>query len=321
MKARLFTLALLAAMVGLFLAGCPRQQTARLQGYIEGDYVYVASPLAGALQNLTTRKGAVVKPGDPLFALECTSEQADRDEADRRLKQSIAQLEDLKKGKRPSEIDSLEAQLGEARAALVMSTKERARQEHLYKTGVAAATDIDQARSTDDQNRKRVEALQADLDTGRLGAREDQITAAEADVRAREATLAKAEWNLGQKKQIAPREGLIFDTLYWEGEWVPAGRPVISLLPPANVKVRTFVPEQRLGALRMGGPLDIIVDGAAAPLRATVSFISPQAEYTPPVLYNRENRSKLVYMVEGSFAPEVAALLHPGQPVDVQIVR
>lgn len=160
--------------------------------------------------------------------------------------------------------------------------------------------------------------LEADLKTARLGSRVDQIKAAEANVRALEAALARAEWDLSQKRQTAPQSGLVFDTLYRKGEWVAAGRPVVALLPPQNIKVRAFVPETRVGAIHTGGRVRVTADGAPGPYTGTVSFISPRAEYTPPVIYSRDSRSKLVFMVEMVFDPETAVDLHPGQPVDVQ---
>jgi HlyD family secretion protein len=90
------------------------------------------------------------------------------------------------------------------------------------------------------------------------------------------------------------------------------------LLPPANIKVRFFVGEAELAGVRAGDRVSVTVQGLPAPLEATVSYLSPQPEYTPPVLYNRDNRAKLVYMVEAVFAQGAAADLHPGQPVDVE---
>jgi len=286
---------------------------------VEGEFVYVASPYAGALGSLYVRRGAQVKVGDPLFALENTSERTGRDEARRRLAQAHANLEDAKKGKRPSEIESIEAQLKQARSALVLSEREYARQEQLLRIpGATSQQDVDRARSTRDQDGQRVAQAEADLKTAQLGARTDQVAAAEAEVRAREATLARAEWDLSQKRQTAPKAGLVFDTLYREGEWVAAGRPVIALLPPQNIKVRAFVPEPRVGALHPGDSVQVFVDGVREPFIGKVSFISPQAEYTPPVIYSRESRGKLVFMIEAVFDPKIAVNLHPGQPVEVQ---
>jgi len=309
----------LLAVAGL-LAACSRSDSTRVQGYVEGEFVYVASPLAGQLETLAVRRGQEVKPGDPLFALEHGAESAQRDEAERKLAQARATLADAKQGQRPSEIEALRAQLQQAQAAQALAETEFIRQEKLVRTGAAAVQELDRARSTRDQDRKRTAQLEADLQTAQLGSRSGQIEAAAANVRALEAALARADWDLAQKQQAAPMAGLVFDTLYQTGEWVAAGRPIVELLPPQNVKVRAFVPEGRIGSLRYGETARVFVDGVDAPCSGKVSFISPRAEYTPPVIYSQESRGKLVFMVEVRFDAATAAKLHPGQPVDVEFV-
>jgi HlyD family secretion protein len=307
-----------ALVVACGLAGCNGPDRNQVQGYVEGEYVYVASPLAGALESLHVKRGTSVRAGDVLFILESAAEKAARSEADRRLAQGRATLEDAIKGKRPSEIASIEAQLQQAQAALRLSEIELARQEKLFRAHAGAAQDLDRARSTRDQDRQRVAQVEADLKTARLGSRSHQIVAAGANVRALEATLARAEWDLSQKRQVAAQDGLVFDTLYREGEWVAAGRPVVALLPPQNIKVRAFVSETRLGAIHLNDKVKVTVDGSKAPFFGKVSFISPQVEYTPPVIYSKESRDKLVFMIEAVFDPKTAESLHPGQPVDVE---
>jgi HlyD family secretion protein len=300
------------------LMGCSRPDPNLVQGYVEGEFVYVASPLPGALQTLAIRRGMQVKAGDLLFALDHTPEQAARDEAERRLAQTRANVEDVKKGKRPSEIAAIEAQLNQARTALTLAEKEYARQDNLTRTpGATSELEFLRARSARDQARQRVMQLEADLRTAQLGSRSDQIAAAEANLKATEAALTKAEWDLSQKRQGAPQAGLVFDTLYREGEWVPAGRPVVVLLPPGNIKVRAFVSETKFGSIHPGDSVRVSVDGTGAPFVGTVSYISAQAEYTPPVIYSKESRSKLVFMIEAVFDSASSAKLHPGQPVDV----
>jgi len=300
------------------LTGCGRTAADHAQGYVEGEFVYVASPYAGALKSLNVTRGDQVKTNALLFTLDNEPEKFARDEAERRLMQARSTLEDTRKGKRPTEIESAEAQLLQAQAALVLSEKELARQEKLLLTSASSAQDVDRARSTRDQDRQRVAQLQADLITAHLGSRSDQIAAAEANVKALAATLARAEWDLSQKNQAAPEAGLVYDTLYREGEWVPAGRPIVVLLPPRNIKVRAFVPEGLVGSIHSGDTVSVTVDGVPAPFMGKVSFISPQAEYTPPVIYSRETRSKLVFMIEAVFDPKTASRLHPGQPVDLR---
>lgn len=301
------------------LIGCDKAPSDLVQGYVEGEYVYVASPYGGALATLSVRRGTQVAAGDALFTLEYISEKAVRDEAELKLSQARANLQDRRKGKRPSEIASLRAQLQQAQAALQLSFREVARQEGLVTVpGAAVEVEVDRARSARDQNQQRVSQLEADLHTALLGSRTDQVTAAEAEVRAKEAALAKAEWDLAQKRQLAPKTGLVFDTLYREGEWVPAGRPVVVLLPPDHIKVRVFVSQLRLGAIRLGDTVQVMVDGVQGSLPGRVSYISPKAEYTPPMLYSQGSREKLVFLVEVLFDQTVAVKLHPGQPVDVQ---
>lgn len=309
----------LAALSLVLLASCRGPTPNRVQGYVEGEFVYVASPLAGTIESLYVERGAQVKAGDPLFAVDSTSENAVLDEAKRRLAQARANWEDAKKGKRPSEIESIEAQLEQARAAWTLSEKDFVRKETLVQSGLVTAQDFDRARSTRDQDRLRVVQLEADRKTAQLGSRSDQIAAAEANIRVSEAVLARAEWDVSQKRQAAPQAGLVFDTLYREREWVAAGRPVVALLPPKNIKVRAFVSEAQIGAIHPGDRVQVTVDGVSEPFIGKVSFISPRAEYTPPVIYSQANRGKLVFMIEVVFEPQTGANLHPGQPVDVQI--
>ncbi|WP_395738425.1 HlyD family secretion protein [Prosthecobacter sp.] len=300
------------------LLGCKRPPSNVLQGYVEGEFVYVSAPLAGKLTKLNVQRGSQVKEGDVLFELENVAETATRNEASQRVQQAKNTLADAQKGKRPTEIASLEAQLKQAREASSLAEIELARQMELTKSGAVAVDSTDQARSANVQNHKKVEQLEADLKTANLGMRSDAVAALEAEVKAREAALAKAAWDLSQKQQKAPLAGVVNDTLYREGEMVGAGKPVVVLLPPANIKVRTFVPQTRLTTLKVGDAVKVRLDGVAEALNAKVSFIAAQAEYTPPVIYSQENRSKLVFMIELRFDNEVAAKLHPGQPVDVE---
>lgn len=292
-----------------------------MQGYAEGEFVYVSSPLPGKLTKLHVERGAQVKKDDPLFELESVVETTARDEAEHRLAQAQATLEDARKGRRPSEMESLEAQLKQAREAAALSASELKRQENLAGTGAVSEDTTDQTRALNRQNLQRIEQAEADLKTARLGLRSDAVTALEFEVKARNEALAKAEWDLSQKQQKAPQTGLVHDTLYREGEFVATARPVVVLLPPANMKVRVFVPEDRVSTLKRGDAAKVHVDGLAEAITGKVSFISPQAEYTPPVIYSQENRSKLVFMVELRFDDAVAAKLQPGLPVDVEFPR
>ena len=140
-----------------------------------------------------------------------------------------------------------------------------------------------------------------------------------AQLEAARAQLAQTNWRVEQKSQDAPQAGLVYDTFFVQGEWVPAGRPVVSLLPPGNIKLRFFVPETAVGAIKVGQHVTVSCDGCGTPIPATVSYVSPQPEYTPPVIYSREERAKLVFLIEARPDATQATRLKPGQPVDVKL--
>lgn len=288
----------------------------RYQGYAEADYLRVAAREAGTIELLAVRRGQRVAAGDLLFALDDDAQTAARDEATARLAAAEARLADLRKGDRPEEIEALLAEKRQAEASLALSGSELQRQQKLFDTRVAAESRLDEARSAYRRDAARVAELEARLATARLGGRADAVLAAEAEVEAARAALARAEWQLDRRSESAPVAAVVDDTLYVEGEHVTAGKPIVSLLPPGNLFVRFFVPETDLGRIALGQAVTVTCDGCAAPIDAAVSFIAPEAEYTPPVIYSDERREKLVFMVEARPADGQAAL-HPGQPVTV----
>jgi HlyD family secretion protein len=311
--------AVVSLALALVIAGCTKPNPDVLQGYAEGEYVRVASPVAGQLQRLAVKRGDRVKAGDALFALEQANEAAARREAADRLARAQAQLENLRTGKRPPELDVARAELEQAEAALKLSEANLKRQDELFREHFISRERLDDARTQAARDRARVEQMRAQLTTAKLPARADEIRAAEAEVAAARAALAQADWRLDQKAQRAPGDAFVQDTLYVQGEWVPAGAPVVSLLPPGNIKVRFFVPEGELGAVRVGQPVAMTCDGCGGPIAGAVTYIAPQAEFTPPVIYSQERREKLVFLVEARPAPGDATRLHPGQPVQVAL--
>ena len=304
----------------LFAAGCREAAQSELHGYVEGEFVYVSAQLPGTV-NLLVDKGVSVKQGEPLFSLESVAELTASDEAKRRLVQAQALLQDLRKGARPAELAALQAKLQEAKATRAFADSDFARVERLFKNGTVSAQDFDRAKTARDQQQQLVARLEAELQVAGLGGRSDLLAAAEANVQAMEAVVKRTQWDLSRKSLQAPVGGVVFDTFYRSGEFVPAGRPVVQLLPPANIKVRAFVPETMLASIHLNDPVSVNVDGLKETFNGRVSYISPKSEYTPPVIYSRESRDKLVFMVEAAFTPEIAARLHPGQPVDLRFVK
>lgn len=314
-RLNLATLLLTAAWCG----GCTNDGATVFQGYVEGDYVQMAPAVAGRIAELHVRRGEQVQPGALLFSLEREVQTAEREAAAARFERADAALRNLQKGRRAQEIVTIEAQLAQASANRELAEARWQRRLELSKSGLVTKEELDQARAELDGSRARVEEIASQLATARLAARSDEIRAAEAEVAAARAALRQADWILTQTSPVAPTEALVADTFYRPGEWVAAGAPVVSLLPPANRLIRFFIPEPKLAALRLGQPLSVTCDGCPAPLAAQVSFIAPNAEFTPPVIYSRETRTKLVFLVEARPTSPDAPALRPGQPVDVRI--
>jgi HlyD family secretion protein len=312
-------LVLIITVAGLLsLAGCQPAPSGVYAGYAEGEYVRIAAPNAGSLSVLHVRRGDQVEANAALFALEQESERAAREEAAARVDQAQAQLANLGKGKRPDEVAAVRAQLAQAQAALQLSSADMKRTASLVAQQFLSPAKLDEARSALERDRSRVAELAALLKVANLTSRPDEIAAAAAELQAAREQLAQAQWRLAQKSQRAPQAGVVTDTLYAAGEWVPAGMPVVALLPPQNIKLRFFVPETRVGTLKFGQDVRVSCDGCAA-LNAKLSYVSAQAEYTAPLIYSRENRATLVFMIEARTTPEDAVKLHPGQPVEIHL--
>lgn len=309
---------LLSVLPGI-LAGCSGEKHATYQGYIEGEYVYVASPVGGRLDRLIVRRGQTVEAKAPLFELEADQETAAKRQAEEQLKASQAQLADLKLGKRNPELDVAEAQLAQARAAEEQAAQQLKRDEAQFEAGGIARAQLEDSRANHAIKAARARELAGQLEVSRMPAREDQIRAQNAQVAAARAASSQSGWRLDQKHVAATQGGLVVDTLYREGEWVPPGSPVVRMLPPANVKVRFFVPETVAGGLKPGRDVTLRCDGCEAEVTAQVSYISNEPEYTPPVIYSNETRAKLVFMVEARPSVANAPRLRPGQPVTVTL--
>jgi len=310
----------IAAAFGLLgmLSACSKEPPNIWQGYVEGEFVSVASPFAGRLDTLSVQRGQQVASGAPLFVLESDDERAARQQAAEQLRAAEAQLADLKIGKRPVEVDVSRAQLAQAQATAQRSAAQFRRDQAQFTIGGISQAQLDESRATAASDAARVRELQHDIDVARLPGRNDQQAAQAAQVEAARAALAQAEWKLSRKAVSATQAGLVYDTPYRLGEWVPAGSPVVRMLPPGNVKVRFYVPETIVGALKNGQAIQVHCDGCPAPVPANITYVSSEAEYTPPVIYSNETRRKLVFLVEARPSAADAPKLRPGQPVEVR---
>lgn len=302
-----------------FLQGCFRPSPVTFQGYVEGEFVYLASSQSGHLDHLAIARGQQIARGATAFKLEATVEAAEQQQAQQQLAAAESQFADINTGKRPPEIAVIRAQLIQAQAAARRSGQQRERDEAQYRAGGISREQFETTTAQATTDAAHVSELESQLDVARLPGRIEQLKAQSEQVQAARAFLAQATWRVDQKTVNAPKAGLVYDTFYREGEWVQAGSPVVSLLPPGNVKVRFFVPESLVGKLGIGHEVRLHCDGCAADITATISYVSAQAEYTPPVIYSNDTRSKLVFMIEARPAQKDAAALHPGQPLVVQV--
>jgi len=307
------------ALVFGFLASLGLASPPAYQGYGEGDYVLIAPQIGGQIETLDVVRGKTVHKGDPLFTLEHASEQAAVDQAKAQMERDEATLADLLKAKRQPEIDALLAARDQAAAALRIADITYARDLKQIKAQAISQATLDADHAAQDQASAKLAEANAALESGKLSSgRDDAILAAQAEIAAAKAALAQSQWKLDQKKAVAPTDAFVFDTIYRAGEYVKDGQPVISLLPPANIKVRFFVSGTALPTITLGTPVSIKTVGSKDAIAAHVTYIAPQAEYAPPELYNRDNRDKLLFMLEATpdTAPE---RIHPGLPVDVVV--
>jgi HlyD family secretion protein len=253
-----------------------------------------------------------------LFRLDDSNEKAAVGAAEARLAQAKAELADLKTGKRDQEIAVLEAQLNAARANLASASDDYDRQLVLREKNVVPQATVDSAKAKRDAAAADVDAAARQLEVGELPARPDTIEAGERNVAALAAALDQARIALDRRTVRAPASGLVEETFFEPGELVAAGQPVVSLLPEANRKLRFYVPETMLAKVALGAHVAVSCDGCAAGLAGTVTFVASQAEFTPPIIYSKESRAKLVFRVEAR--PEgAAAALKVGQPIDVRL--
>jgi HlyD family secretion protein len=289
------------------------------QGYADADFVKVGPTQQGLLVTLHVARGTKVKTGAPLFDQDDTNDRAARDQAARQLKQADAQLANLEAAGKPTEIQQAEANLADTQAARDKVQTDLKRNENLLKTGGVSQQTVENQRADLRSAIAKVQGLEAMLAQMRAPmGRTGEIKAQQAFAEAGRAALEMAQWRVDQRHVTAPTDGVIADVLARPGETIPAGGPVVSLLPPGNIFVRFFVPEARLAEVHVGDRVAFRCDNCPADLAGTISFIAPQAEYTPPVIYSEASRARLVYTVEARPPPAQAPLINPGQPVAVR---
>ncbi|MCW1382791.1 HlyD family efflux transporter periplasmic adaptor subunit [Novosphingobium sp. KCTC 2891] len=311
-------LAMLAAVAGAAFVLAPRDEPERWLGYVEGEALYVAAPVSGTLARRPVERGATVRAGQELFALDPRTTDAQTAQAQAELASARAQFSDLGDARqRAPELDVSRAAQQAARAQLARAQADYDRFAALAAKGFASRTQLDAARQARDVAAASVRQAQAQEASGELtvGRREQQAAAA-AGVAGAQAALS-AQVRRGEEiAPVAAVAGTIEQTFFNPGEWVPANQPVLALLPADRRKLRFFVPQDSIAALKPGMAVRFTCDGCGAARTATIRYIAPRAEFTPPVIYSERARAKLVFLVEAALP--VDQPLPPGLPVAIE---
>jgi len=268
----------LVALLASGLAACSQPQSSVLQGYGEADYVYLSSQDGGVVGQLFVKEGDNVAQGAPLFRID--PERMNYEAAGAQATQSAA-------------ADAVRQ--AEANAALA---------EHNFQRGAALAAQGFYPRASLDANRAARDAANAALSQARR-----QTSAASAQTGLAQTRVSEAE-------NKAPAAGAIEQIFHRPGEVVAPGAPIVSLLPPANMKVRFFVPQNRLAQFPVGAHILVHCDGCGPDRRAHVSFVATEPQFTPPVIYSLDERDKLVFLAEARL--DEANQVRPGAPLDIR---
>ena len=311
--------ALGAAAAGAFMMLRGPSQPPQFHGWVEADLLFVGADEPGRVTSLAVREGETAKAGHLLFTLQSDIQDADLRQAQGALDEARARLSKAEAAQqRPEEVAVLQAQEARAQAALENSQPEFERARTLVERGIAAQSRLDQAKAAADRDRAQLVEIRRQIEVARLKARSEDIEAAREVVKQAEAKLASAKTRHTQRRVVAPADSVVQEIYFRIGEIVPAGRPVVSLLPPGNLKLRFFVPQSSLPAIALGDEVSVTCDGCAEGIRAEVTFIARQAEFTPPVIFSSEERAKLVFRVEA--IPRKPELLRVGQPTEISLV-
>ena len=308
----------LIALVVLGLAGAgawfawrPWQEGPEgLAGYVEGETLHLAAPVAGVVARMSVERGQRVEAGAPLFVMDARTLGAQQDEARAGVVQGQTQVE-AARAAHAQALANAEAQ----RAVAANARANANRYTSLRRADPDAVAAIEVDRFVAEARAAEAQAAAA----RQANAARAQVDAAEAGVRRAGAGLTQLGVQADLLGPRAPAAGRIEEVYFQPGEWAAANQPVVALLPDAKVKLRFFVPEASVAFYRPGVAVRFRCDACGAARSARVTYVSPRAEFTPPMIYSRRNRERLVFLVEAR--PDDPASLTPGLPVEVAPLR
>ncbi|MDL2285351.1 HlyD family efflux transporter periplasmic adaptor subunit [Desulfovibrio sp. OttesenSCG-928-F07] len=291
----------------LWVTGNKEQNFNKHTGFVVTNNIYLSAPAAGFISEISVKKGQSVKKGTTLFSMDTTGMQARLARAKAQQSQFEAQQQTqsalLQKAQNNKKISATEAE----RTA---SDYKRHLQVRNSQPGAISKQDLAHAKSAAEAAKSMREANMREVEacTARVQAAIAQTLAAKAEV-------AEAEFTLRNLSPLAPADGYIEDIMYQQGEWAAANAPVVSIVPEKGRRIRFYVPQHKISTYTLGTTLLFKADSMPAAAKATVVYIAPRPEYTPPVIYSLENREKLVFLLEAE--PDLTTHLPAGMPLDV----
>ena len=295
-----------AVVAWLLLGGSKRERL--LSGYIEGENLYLAAPVSGTVGSVSAVEGQRVAPGEQLFTIDPATLTAQGEQAQAGVAAAKTQIASAE-----AQTQQALAEVAAAAADADRARRDLARLESVRRDDSAAVAgkDLDAARAALRNAEARVTAARKTADSRRA-----QVAAAQAQAAEAAGSRREVDIRVGQLSPTAPAAARVDEVFFQKGEWVSANQPIVSLLPDNKIKVRFYVPEQQVARYRPGRDVRFTCDGCAAGLAATIRYVSPRPEFTPPIIFSRDSRDRLVFMVEAY--PKRPAGLQPGLPVDVE---
>jgi HlyD family secretion protein len=306
----------ITVVIALLIPGFGAAPEAGYNGYIEANYLYVAAAGTGRITEIAVAEGAQVAAGQLLFRLEDSAQQAALRAAQAQVAVAGANLENLRTGGRVQEIAVIRAALQRASAEQQLAQSSLDRALALMETGNATQAQIDTRRAALDTASAQMAQLQAELAVAELPARDAQQLAAEATLDAARAEADRAAVALTDRRVTAAAAGVVERIFFDPGEVAATGAPVLSLLVEGRLTVLFFVPEAERARFRIGEAFRVGCDSCATDLTARLTRLADSPQYTPPIIYSRDERSRLVYRAEAVLDPGTG--LMPGQPVTVR---